>query len=68
MAWEGREKVSSERLRQEYSDKRKLRPDERKKRLKPLNDLFSMAECCLIADTVQFFKVCNIIFQLLGSS
>jgi HAD superfamily 5'-nucleotidase-like hydrolase len=61
VAWEGREKVSSERLRQEYSDKRKLRPDERKKRLKPLNDLFSMAECCLIADTVQFFKVCTLI-------
>lgn len=56
MAWEGREKVSSERLRQEYSGKRTLRPEERKKRLKPLNDLFSMAECCLIADTVQFFK------------
>lgn len=36
--------------------KRALRPADRKKRLKPLNDLFSMAECCLIADTVQFFK------------
>lgn len=62
MAWEGREKVSSERLRQEYSGKRTLRPEERKKRLKPLNDLFSMAECCLIADTVQFFKDNNIPF------
>lgn len=33
-----------------------MRPSERKKRLKPLNDIFSMAECCLIADTIQFFK------------
>lgn len=41
---------------EEYSGKRALRPAERRKRLKPLNDLFSMAECCLIADTVQFFK------------
>merc|ERR1711957_817341 len=35
--------------------KRALSPSHRKKRLKPLNDLFSMAECCLMADTVQFF-------------
>ena len=39
----------------EYSGKRSLSPSERKRRLKPLNDLFSMAECCLMADTVQFF-------------
>ena len=60
VAWEGRDKLDSERLRQEYSGKRSLRPAERKKRLKPLNDLFSMAECCLIADTVQFFKVSGV--------
>jgi len=54
-AWEGRNKVSRARLMEEYSGKRSLTPDERKKRLKPLNDLFSMAECCLIADVVQFF-------------
>ena len=40
---------------EEYSGKRALTPRERKTRLKPLNDLFSMAECCLMADTVQFF-------------
>lgn len=56
VAWEGREKVSSQRLYEEYRGKRALRPSERRERLKPLNDLFSMAECCLIADTVQFFK------------
>ncbi len=39
----------------EYTGKRALEPSARKKRLKPLNDLFSMAECCLMADVVQFF-------------
>lgn len=56
VAWEGREQVSSSRIFEEYRGKRALRPSERKKRLKPLNDIFSMAECCLIADTIQFFK------------
>mmetsp|Transcript_4509 Transcript_4509/g.6386 ORF Transcript_4509/g.6386 Transcript_4509/m.6386 type:complete len:415 (+) Transcript_4509:143-1387(+) len=56
VAWEGRKKVSRQRLINEYRGKRSLKPSERKKRLKPLNDLFSMAECCLIADSVQFFK------------
>jgi len=55
VAFEGRHKVSRARLDVEYRGKRSLRPDERKKRLKPLNDLFSMAECCLIADVLQFF-------------
>eukprot|EP00551_Chaetoceros_affinis_P012248 CAMPEP_0203667882 /NCGR_PEP_ID=MMETSP0090-20130426/4621_1 /ASSEMBLY_ACC=CAM_ASM_001088 /TAXON_ID=426623 /ORGANISM="Chaetoceros affinis, Strain CCMP159" /LENGTH=694 /DNA_ID=CAMNT_0050532161 /DNA_START=130 /DNA_END=2214 /DNA_ORIENTATION=- len=55
VAYEGRKKVSRERLMTEYRGKRSLKPEERKKRLKPLNDLFSMAECCLIADVVQFF-------------
>lgn len=56
VAWEGRDKVPKERIFREYRAKRALRPLERKQRIKPLNDLFSMAECCLIADTVQFFK------------
>jgi len=56
VAWEGREKVPTSRIFEEYQGKRALRPSERRKRLKPLNDLFSMAECCLIADTIQFFK------------
>ena len=55
VAWEGRTRVPRPRLMAEYSGKRALKPSERKKRLKPLNDLFSMAECCLMADTVQFF-------------
>ncbi|KAL7496018.1 hypothetical protein ACHAWT_004398 [Skeletonema menzelii] len=54
-AWEGRHRVSRPSLMAEYSGKRSLSPSERKRRLKPLNDLFSMAECCLMADTVQFF-------------
>jgi len=56
VAWEGREKVSTSRIFKEYRGKRGLNPRERRARLKPLNDLFSMAECCLIADTIQFFK------------
>ncbi|KAL3782877.1 hypothetical protein ACHAW5_004007 [Stephanodiscus triporus] len=56
VAWKGREKVPTSRLYKEYRGKQALKPAERKSRLKPLNDLFSMAECCLIADTIQFFK------------
>lgn len=55
VAWEGRHRVSRARLVAEYSGKRALSPSQRRLRLKPLNDLFSMAECCLMADTVQFF-------------
>ena len=55
VAWEGRSRVPRARLMEEYTGKRALSPSERKKRLKPLNDLFSMAECCLMADTVQYF-------------
>jgi hypothetical protein len=56
VAWEGREQVPTWRIFQEYRGKRALRPAERKQRIKPLNDIFSMAECCLIADTIQFFN------------
>jgi hypothetical protein len=52
VAWEGRNRVSRSRLVAEYSGKRALSPSQRRLRLKPLNDLFSMAECCLMADTV----------------
>lgn len=62
VAYEGRSKVSRQKLMKEYSGKRALNPEQRKKRLKPLNDLFSMAECCLIADVVQFFKDRNMPF------
>ena len=55
VAWEGRNRVSRSRLVSEYSGKRALSPSQRRLRLKPLNDLFSMAECCLMADTVQYF-------------
>jgi 5' nucleotidase family len=62
VAWEGREKVETSRIYTEYRGKRALNPKDRKARLKPLNDLFSMAECCLIADTIQYFKDNNIDF------
>lgn len=74
VAWEGREKVPTSRFLKEYRGKRALTPTERKQRLKPLNDLFSMAECCLIADTIQFFKdreidFCpsNVVTDILGT-
>ena len=74
VAYEGRQKVSRERLMKEYTGKRALKPSERKKRLKPLNDLFSMAECCLIADVVQFFNDRNLpycpknaVYDILGA-
>ncbi len=63
VAWEGRTKLPTSRLLQEYRMKRALDPAGRKKRLKPLNDLFSMSECCLIADTIQFFKDRNIAYS-----
>jgi HAD superfamily 5'-nucleotidase-like hydrolase len=55
IAYEGRRKVSRERIRGEFSNKRSLTPNERQKRLKPLNDLFSMAECSLVADVIETF-------------
>ena len=55
IAYEGRRKVSRERIREEFSNKRSLTPNERQKRLKPLNDLFSMAECSLVADVIETF-------------
>ena len=36
---------------------------QREKRLKPLNDLFSMAECSLLADTVEYFVANDIPFD-----
>lgn len=62
VAWAGRNEVSDARLMEEYSGKRSLSPNVRKKRLKPLNDLFSMSECCLIADVFQFLTDANIPF------
>uniref|UniRef100_A0A7S3NZY5 5'-nucleotidase domain-containing protein n=1 Tax=Amphora coffeiformis TaxID=265554 RepID=A0A7S3NZY5_9STRA len=56
VAFEGRKRVPTSRIYAEYRGKRGMPPAERKRRLRPLNDLFSMSECCLIADTVQFFK------------
>ena len=74
VAWEGREKVSTSKVFEEYRGKRALNPRDRRARLKPLNDLFSMAECCLIADTIQFFKdnsidFCpsNVVTDILGA-
>lgn len=50
VAWEGREKLPTSRIFEEYRGKRALTPSERRKRLKPLNDLFSLAESCLLVE------------------
>jgi hypothetical protein len=54
-AWEGRSKVNSRKLFKQYHRGHGLSPTERKNRLQPLNDIYSTVECCLVADTVQFF-------------
>lgn len=56
VAWEGRNKVSREQLMSEYSGKRSLSPHEREKRLRPINDLFSLPVSCLVADVIQWLK------------
>ncbi|GMI06136.1 hypothetical protein TrVE_jg2414 [Triparma verrucosa] len=63
LAYEGKKKVPTERFRREFKSKRSLTPNERQKRLKPLNDLFSMAECALVADVVEFFNNNDIAFD-----
>lgn len=66
--------MPTSRIYKEYRGQRALNPTERRARLKPLNDLFSMAECCLIADTIQYFKdrqidFCpsNVVTDILGA-
>ena len=54
---------SPRRFRAEFKSKRSLTPKERERRLKPLNDLFSMAECSLVADTVDYFVSNSIPFD-----
>ena len=63
VAYEGKRKVDTERFRKEFKSKRSLTPREREKRLKPLNDLFSMAECSLVADTIEYFVANDIPFD-----
>ncbi len=63
LAYEGHEKVSRDRIRKEFSGKRSMNPGERAKRLKPLNDLFSMSECALVADVVQALKDAGVPFH-----
>lgn len=66
IAFFGRERVDPMIVRQTYRSETGsgiLPPEERKKRLKPLNDLFSTAEACLLADVVQWFRSRNIPFD-----
>lgn len=66
IAFYGRERVDPKVVARTYRSETGsgiLPPEERKKRLKPLNDLFSTAEACLLADVVQWFRDRNIPFD-----
>lgn len=63
VAYFGREKVTRTRILSEFEGRRAMTPDQRIQRLKPLNDLFSMAECCLVADVIEAFKTGGVDFH-----
>ncbi|CAJ1403743.1 unnamed protein product [Effrenium voratum] len=59
IAFFGRERVDPQIVARTYRSETGsgiLPPEQRKRRLKPLNDLFSTAEACLLADVVQWFR------------
>jgi len=59
VAFHGRERVSDRAVRDMYKSATGvgiLSPEERCRRMHPLNDLFSTVEACLLADVVQWFK------------
>lgn len=58
-AFFGHERVSDSEIRKMYRSKSgsgTINVEARKQRMRPLNDLFSIAEACLLADVVQWFK------------
>lgn len=56
VAWEGRNKVTHNQLMEEYNGKKSMNPLDRKKRLRPINDIFSLPLSCLVSDVVQWLK------------
>jgi len=59
VAFFGRERVDPQEVKAMYSSKTGagvVEYEERRARLRPLNDIFSMVEACLLADVVQWFK------------
>lgn len=65
-AFYGRERLSKQVVLQAYRSATGygiLSQEERRARLRPLNDLFSLVEACLLADVVQWFKDRNIPFE-----
>mmetsp|Transcript_6148 Transcript_6148/g.9387 ORF Transcript_6148/g.9387 Transcript_6148/m.9387 type:complete len:608 (-) Transcript_6148:135-1958(-) len=63
LAYNGRARVSDEELLKTYRGISMLTPEIRRDRLRPLNDLFSMVEACLLADVVDFFVKTGIPFD-----
>jgi len=65
-AFFGRERVPTKAVQEAYRSAKGfgvLPPDSRRARLRPLNDIFSLVEACLLADVVQWFKDRGIPFQ-----
>eukprot|EP00472_Partenskyella_glossopodia_P002052 CAMPEP_0197522094 /NCGR_PEP_ID=MMETSP1318-20131121/7282_1 /TAXON_ID=552666 /ORGANISM="Partenskyella glossopodia, Strain RCC365" /LENGTH=559 /DNA_ID=CAMNT_0043074329 /DNA_START=208 /DNA_END=1887 /DNA_ORIENTATION=- len=63
LAYNGRQRISDEVLLDTYSGTSTIPPNLRNQRLRPLNDLFSMVEACLLADVVDFFVKTGIPFN-----
>lgn len=54
--YRGRKSLSLSEIEQIYGDSRHISQDELQTQMRPLNDLFSMAEACLIADAIHIFE------------
>eukprot|EP00929_Paragymnodinium_shiwhaense_P055064 TRINITY_DN27609_c0_g1_i2.p1 TRINITY_DN27609_c0_g1~~TRINITY_DN27609_c0_g1_i2.p1 ORF type:complete len:571 (+),score=139.26 TRINITY_DN27609_c0_g1_i2:119-1831(+) len=64
VAFRGRTRVSRREVQRAFSKNGGiLGVDERKKRLRPLNDLFSTVEACFLADVVQWFQEEGVPFE-----
>jgi len=66
VAYHGRDRVSNQAIADMYKSEFGagiLPPEERRRRMRPLNDLFSTVEACLLADLVQWFKDRDIQFD-----
>lgn len=55
-AWEGRRRLSKSEVLTELGGSGHVSPDYRNSHMKPLLDLFSMSEACLLADTLDYLN------------
>ncbi|KAF0701400.1 Aste57867_8102 [Aphanomyces stellatus] len=59
----GRQRLSREEILQVYNGSRHIPVTYRAENMKPLNDLFSVAQACLFADIIQFFLDNDIAYE-----